>query len=54
MLTTFSKSTFLLLKQTPNNVSMKRVRVLNVTMSLDEPHAVSTTQTYGILEKQEP
>ena len=51
MLTIFFKSTFLLLKQTLDNISMKRVRVLNVAISLDEPHAMSTTQTDGILEK---
>lgn len=54
MLTIFSKSTFLLLKQIPDNVSMKKVHVLNVIMSLDEPHVLNTTRTYGILEKQEP
>uniref|UniRef100_F6HFZ4 Uncharacterized protein n=1 Tax=Vitis vinifera TaxID=29760 RepID=F6HFZ4_VITVI len=36
---------------TLDNISMKRVRVLNVAISLDEPHAMSTTQTDGILEK---
>lgn len=46
------KSTFPLLKHTLDNVSVKRVRVLNATVGPDEPHAASTAWPDGILEKQ--